>query len=83
MYVHLLCGKKQSLYVGNKIFPDLDEFCREHFIDAIQLEPANDSLRRHYESYGFVLTDTYLNRMTKPVHLFLKTSNKTRKIKRT
>jgi hypothetical protein len=84
MHVHLICGKKMNFYIGNRIFPDLERYCAENNIDAIQLEPANDSLKTYYESYGFELTDTYQTIMTKRVSYKLTAYNrsKTRKHKR-
>ena len=54
IFILLICGRNRSAF-GNRLFVDLDRFCIDHGIERIELSPANEKLKKYYESHGFEL----------------------------
>jgi hypothetical protein len=83
MTILLICGLKQSLLFCNRLFPDIDAYCAEHGISNVYLEPANETLKYYYATYGFTYSN-HLNQnlMGKSIPLKIGKRNKTRKVRR-
>ncbi len=85
MYIYLICGRRQTTGFGNRLFPDIEEYCLAEQIDTVQLQPSNARLRAYYASHGFVVTDSVRDMMTKqfPAVLALRArAGKTRRAER-
>lgn len=83
MDILLICGIKQPMLFCNRLFPDIDAYCMEHGISNVYLEPANETLKNYYATYGFTYSN-HLNQnlMGKSIPLKIVTRNKRRKVRR-
>lgn len=81
MTILLICGINQSITFCNRLFPDIDSYCMNHGISNVYLEPANETLKNYYETYGFVYTKEF-HFMTKLIPVKLVSRNKRRKVRR-
>jgi len=87
VYILLFCAKFPELKLGRMMLQDVEDYCIDHAISSIRLEPSHETTHTYYKKMGYTVHTTPNNRVemfknVQPIVLKRVTNrNKTRRAK--